>query len=90
MKDVFKQEEILSDFWAAISLQYIKIGIFTLRGLLLFSSTYLCEKRFYTLLNIKSKARNKLEVERYMRCALSKTLPNFSGLVSKKQIHKSH
>ena len=90
MKDLFKQEEHISDFWAAISSQYPKIGLFALRVLLPFSSTYLCEKGFYTLLNIKSKARNKLEAERDMRCALSKTLPNISDLVSKKQIHKSH
>ena len=90
MKDLFKQEEHISDFWAAISSQYPKIGLFALRVLLPFSSTYLCEKGFSTLLNIKSKARNKLEAERDMRCALSKTLPNISDLVSKKQIHKSH
>ena len=90
MKDLFKQEEYISDFWAAISSQYPKIGLFALRVLLPFSSTYLCEKGFSTLLNIKSKARNKLEAERDMRCALSKTLPNISDLVSKKQIHKSH
>ena len=29
MKDVFKQEENISDFWAVISSQYPKIGIFS-------------------------------------------------------------
>ena len=46
--------------------------------------------RFSTFLNIKSKARNKLEAEKNMSCALRKTLPNISDLVSKNQIHKSH
>ena len=94
MKDLFKQEENISDFWAAISSQYLKIGLFTLRVLLSFvsflrwkSSTYLWEKGFSTLLNIKSKAINKLEEERDIRCALSKTLPNISDLVSKKLNH---
>ena len=90
MKDLFKQEENISDFWAVISSQYPTIGIFVLRELLPFSSTYVCAKGFSTLLNIKSKARNKLEAGRDMRCALSKTLPNISDLVSKKQIHKPH
>ena len=89
-KYLFKHEENISDFWAAISSQYPKISLFTLRVLLPFSSTYLCEIGFSTLLNIKSKTRNILEAERDMRCALSKTLPNISDLVSKKQIHKSH
>ena len=70
MKYVFKQEENISEFWAAISLQYPKIGLFALRLLLPFESTYFCEKGFSTLLNIKSKARNKLEAERDIRCAL--------------------
>ena len=30
MKDLFKQEEHISDFWAAISSQYQKIGLFAL------------------------------------------------------------
>ena len=90
MEDLSKQEENISYFWAAISSQYLKIGLFALRVILVFSSTYLCEKGFSTLLNIKSKARNKLEAERDMRWALSKTLPNIPDLVSKKQIHKSH
>ena len=76
MKDLFKQEDNISDIWAAISSRYLKICLFTLRVLLSFSSTYLYEKGFSTLLNIKSKARNILQAEREMRCALSKTLPN--------------
>ena len=90
MKDLFKQEENISDLFAAISLQYPKISLFAMRVLLLFSSTYLCEKVFSILLNIKSKSRNKFEAERDMRCALSKSLPNISDLISKNQIHKSH
>lgn len=36
------------------------------------------------MLTIKSKARNKLEVEFDMRCAISITSPNINVLVTKK------
>lgn len=90
MKDIFKNEENISNFWASALSQYPKISLLVLQVLLPFSSTYLCEQGFSTLLNIKSKSRNKLEAEGNMRCALSTTLPNISNLVSKKQIQKSH
>ena len=60
MKNVFKQEETYQ-----ISGQRYLHNIQNrpkkcMRILLLLSSTYLCGKGFSTLLNIKSKARNKL------------------------------
>ena len=60
--------------------------------LLPFSSTYLCESAFSTLVIIKSKSRNKLSnVEADLRCALTNTIkPRIKQLVASKQKQKSH
>ena len=59
-----------------------------------FPTTYLCEAGFSTLLAIKTKARNKLNVEADMRLAITKMSPNIDELVTKKEkqnkAHASH
>nr|XP_039257154.1 protein ZBED8-like [Styela clava] len=80
----------LTDFWAKYVRIYKRVGSVAIRTLLPFSSTYLCESGFSTLVNIKTKQRNKLQCESDMRCALSATVPRIKLLVSQKQIHPSH
>ena len=53
-------------------------------------STYMCEAAFSTLVAIKTKYRNKLEVEGDLRCALSGIKPHIKELVAKKQYQVSH
>ena len=67
-----------------------QLSLFVLRKLLPFSSTYLCESGFSTMLNIKSKNRNRLDLEVDMRCSLSMTRPRIRNLVTLKQLHPSH
>ena len=62
---------------------YPQLVIHVLNILIPFSSTYLCECGFSALLNIKSKAQNRLDVESDIRCALSTTSPDIEKLVSK-------
>ena len=50
-----------------------------------FATTYLCEARLTTLVDIKTKKRNKLDVKHDMRLALSKGVPRISLLSSKMQ-----
>ena len=69
---------------------YPWLGIHALNILVPFSSTYLCECGFSALLTIKSKARNRLDVESDIRCALSTTSPDIEQLVAKKQGQPSH
>ena len=69
---------------------YKRVGSVALHTLLPFSSTYLCESCFSVLVNIKTKARNKLDCEADLRCALSSAKPQTKLLVSKKQLHPSH
>ena len=80
----------LSDFWAKMHLVYPNVSQRALKIIIPFSSTYLCESGFSRLLAIKTKARNKLEVEDDMRCSLSFSAPNITDLAASKQVQKSH
>ena len=48
------------------------------------------EAAFSALVTIKTKQRNRLDVQHGMRVALSKTQPQFSVLVQKRQQQASH
>lgn len=89
-KDEFNAAEDLGEFWVKMLPIYPQLSNVALRILLPFSSTYLCEAGFSSLLEIKSKTRSKLEVENDLRCALSKTSPQIEKLVAKKNVQVSH
>jgi hypothetical protein len=55
-----------------------------LKILLLFPTTYECEKGFSSLLQIKTKHRNILNVEDDLRCALSSTFPRIKKVAAEK------
>ena len=80
----------LNYFWVKMLPVYPKISKVSLLILIPFSSTYLCEAGFSSLLAIKTKQRNKLESEGDLRCALSKTDPRLTKLVGKKEKQVSH
>jgi len=42
------------------------------------------------VLNIKTKARNRLNASNDMRVAISKKIPRFSKIIEEKQQQKSH
>ncbi|KAG7173843.1 SCAN domain-containing protein 3-like 15, partial [Homarus americanus] len=73
------------EFWVKMRPIYPGFGNNALRVLITFSSTYLCESSFSSLLSLKSKTRNKLQVECDLRCALSVTAPQIAKIVAKKQ-----
>lgn len=81
----------LEKFWIKYLSVYKKISQVVLPVIVPFSSTYLCEIGFSALVGIKTKQRNKLDVESDLRCALSQTPPNIPRLVGqKRQHHPSH
>ena len=75
----------LQNFWVKMLPLFPKISRIALLILIPISSTYLCEAGFSSLLTIKTKQRDKLECEGDLRCALSKTAPQLTELVAKKQ-----
>ena len=91
--DSFAKDEFqilsLSNFWAKMYLVYPIVSKQVLRIIIPFSSTYLCESEFSSLLAIKTKSRNKLEVEDDLRCSLSFTALNITDLSGSKQA-KNH
>ena len=79
----------MEEFWVTYLPLYPKVGEEALRLILPFSSTYLCEAGFSALVVLKTKQRNRLNVENDLRCALSSFKPRISDLVKKEQ-HPSH
>uniref|UniRef100_UPI00358E6478 zinc finger BED domain-containing protein 5-like n=1 Tax=Myxine glutinosa TaxID=7769 RepID=UPI00358E6478 len=83
-RDVFEASSI-PEFWSKMMGSYPNIAKECLRKLLPFATTYLCESGFSTLVQLKTKARNRLECEADLRCALSTTEPRIWKLVQKIQ-----
>ncbi|KRX34618.1 SCAN domain-containing protein 3 [Trichinella murrelli] len=60
--------------------KYPKISSQSLRILVPFSSTYLCETEFSALMTLNTQHRNRLNVESDLRCTLSPTPPRIDNL----------
>ena len=80
-KDDFKELD-LGMFWVKYLSVYPLISHQALRILTMFGSTYLCEAAFSTLVVVKTKYRNRLNVEGDLRCALSGIQPRIQELVA--------
>ncbi len=85
----FCEDRSLTVFWCSVHQLYPDVSETALRVLLPFSATYLCESGFSTLLHIKSKIQNRLNVDPDMRCALSVTQPLISHPTERKQCQPS-
>src|SRR6218665_1178598 len=79
-KHVFS-EMCCSDFWIEMAQSYPDVAQMALRVLIPFATTYECETAFSTLLAIKTKSRNRLDVTNDIRVALAKTKPDIEELV---------
>ncbi|XP_064081366.1 zinc finger BED domain-containing protein 5-like [Macrobrachium nipponense] len=88
-KEDFKDMD-LEMFWVKYLPIYPLISHQALWILTMFGSTYLCETAFSTLVAIKTKYRNRLNVEGDLRCALSSIRPGIQDLVAKNQCQISH
>uniref|UniRef100_A0A674N592 Uncharacterized protein n=1 Tax=Takifugu rubripes TaxID=31033 RepID=A0A674N592_TAKRU len=85
-------EVSLSHFWCSIVMsEYLSLATRAVKILLPFSTTYLCECGFSALVQLKTKHRNRLDIEHDLRVALSTVTPDFETLVrSKKHAQFSH
>ena len=90
-KIAFDPEENISSFWIKMAGVYPDLSKIILRLLLPFPTTYRYEAAFSTLVNVKTKSRNRLKtVTHDMRVALSQTVPDIVALSKMKQAHPSH
>ena len=77
-------------FWVSMHSTYPTLSEYVVQQLIPFATTWLCEARFSAMSVLKTKHRNRLEVEHDLRLCLSKTTPRFQKLVETKQAHCSH
>ena len=85
------KESDLDRFWVCVLRIHLNIGNKALKILLQFSTTYICEESFSTMINIKSMKRGSLKMlDDEMRSSLSYIQPNIKTLCSFHQAHVSH
>ena len=83
-------EKTLTEFWCDVEQEYPVLGKHALIELLPFGSTYMCEVTFSALTHIKTKQRNRLDVENSLGTAVSTLPPELSKLMKDKQAQVSH
>lgn len=69
---------------------YTELAAIAISILLMFPTTYLCEKGFSTMENLKMSKRNRLETEDDLRIALSQIEPRWNLLCENTQGQTSH
>ena len=77
-------------FWISLNGVYPALTEKTLRMIIPFATSYLCEAGFSATAVIKTKYRTRINVERDIRVAVSKILLRFDELCKNKQAHTSH
>ena len=80
----------LAEFWILVKNEYPQLSELAMSILIPFTSTYLCEKAFSSMVTIKTKSRNRLQVEGDLRLSLSPIQPRMDLLCSNVQSHPSH
>ena len=73
-------------FWINMQSSYPYLYKEAIKAILPFPTTYLCESRFLTMVHLKSKYINRLNLEHDMRSIES----HFDRLVKSMQPHPSH
>lgn len=89
LQQSFSDKDI-DKFWLERRREYPSLTTAALKIIMPFATSYLCELGFSTLVNIKTKARNRLEVEDDLFVSISKIKPNLEKLVAGKQAFISH
>lgn len=89
LRQSFSTQDI-GDFWCLQLRAFPVLAKEAICCLIPFVTTYLCESGFSTLVNIKTKSRNRLDPKHDIRIALSRNIPRFSLLIAKKQQQPSH
>jgi hypothetical protein len=77
-------------FWLSIKKEHPELTKVALKILIPFSTSYNCEKGFSTMVNLKTKSRNRLALENDIILCLTKINPDILQLVNSKQVQVSH
>ncbi|XP_050523103.1 protein FAM200A-like [Daktulosphaira vitifoliae] len=91
--DMLKMEfysQSVDVFWMKRKHEYPKVAREALKLLVSFATTYLCELTFSAMVDIKTKKRNRLQLENDLIINVSKIAPQFDKLLKNKQAHPSH
>ncbi|XP_026475459.1 protein ZBED8-like [Ctenocephalides felis] len=76
------QNDKLCTFWRKAAAEYTIIADRALKILIAFATTYRCETGFSAFLILKTKVRNRMNIEHDMRCSLSEAEPNIVKLAT--------
>ena len=74
----------------SVEREYHELGKCALNELLPFGSTYMCEVTFSALTHIKTKQRNRLNVESSLVAAVATLPPELSKFLKDRQAQVSH
>ena len=86
------ESSTLTRFWSCVKKEHPDLGMKALEHLLPFGSTYLCEASFSAMSIIKSKQRNKLDMnlEQSLITAVASLPPRIEKIIGEHQPHISH
>ena len=73
-----------SQFWISLKNEYLELCDKAIKLLLIFSTTYLCEKSFSFLSLIKTKQRNRVEINTLLCLSETSLEPHLTRLLLKK------
>ncbi|XP_068229398.1 zinc finger BED domain-containing protein 5-like [Palaemon carinicauda] len=90
LKTLFR-ERSLANGWAQVQSEYPGLAEIALKHLIPFPTTYNCEIGFSTLVDHKTKKRNRINVDPDIRLKLSRLEPDIPTVVrQQKQYHSPH
>ena len=89
LKSLYNPNSLIS-FWVKARSEFPLVGRKAPRVLVPFATSYLCEVGFSAVAVIKSKYRNKIDIEREMHVAISNIAPRFDKMYIEQQAHCSH
>ncbi|XP_008185177.1 zinc finger BED domain-containing protein 5-like [Acyrthosiphon pisum] len=89
LKDIYKERPLI-DIWLSCHQEYPVVAEQAITFLMPFVTTYKCEAGFSTLVFLKNKYRNQLEVEPDLGIKLTSFPANLEFLVKNKPLHTSH
>ena len=84
------KKESLSQFGISLENEYSCLTHKAIKLLVVFSTSYLCEKSFSLLTLIKTKQRNRLDAEAQLRVSETLFMPPWGRILTAKQQQTSH